>query len=90
MLQDKKKKTITGIGIGIILQLLKSILVRQGVIPPEWGVVIWAAGVVFFVWGCMNYAEGKGSSRWFGLLGLLSLIGLLGLFLLPDRHKDGK
>ena len=38
----------------------------------------------------MNYAEGKGSSKWFGLLGLLSLIGLLGLVLLPDQNKERK
>jgi hypothetical protein len=38
----------------------------------------------------MNYAEGKGSSKWMGLLGLLSIIGLLGLVLLPDRQKQKK
>jgi hypothetical protein len=90
MLKDKIKKTNIGIGVGIILQLSRFILVRQGIIPPDLGIVIWAFGAAFFIWGCMNYAEGKGSSKWFGLLGILSLIGLLGLFFLPDRHKDGK
>lgn len=89
MLPDKKRNTNIGVGVGIILQLSRFILVRQGIISPDVGLVIWGLGMVFFVCGCVNYAEGKGASRWFGLLGLLSLIGLLGLFFLPDRHKDG-
>ena len=35
----------------------------------------------------MSYCEGKGYSKWLGLLGLLSIIGLLVLVFLPDRHK---
>jgi len=90
MLPGKKRKTNIGVGIGLVFHLLELILVRQGIIAPETGMFLWAFAVVTFVWGCMNYAEGKGSSKWFGLLGLLSIIGLLGLFFLPDRHKDGK
>jgi hypothetical protein len=90
MLPDKKRKTNIGVGIGLIFYILRFVLVRQGIISPELGLFLWAFGTVTFVWGCMNYAEGKGSSKWFGLLGLLSIIGLLGLFFLPDQHKDGK
>ena len=36
----------------------------------------------------MNYAEGKGHSKWLGLLGLLSRLGLIVLILLPDHHKS--
>jgi hypothetical protein len=90
MLPDKKRKTNIGVGVGLILQLLKLVLVRQGIISPDLGLFLWAFGTVVFIWGCMNYAEGKGSSKWFGLLGLLSLIGLLGLVLLPDQNKERK
>ncbi len=90
MLPDKKRKTNIGIGVGIILQLSRFILVRQHIIPPDLGLVIWVFGVVFFVWGCMNYAEGKGASKWFGLFGILSLVGLLVLLLIPDRHQNEK
>lgn len=90
MLSDKKKITNIGLGVGIVLQLSRFILVRYGIISPDVGSYIWGLGVLVFVWGCMNYAEGKGSPKWFGLLGVLSLIGLLGLFFLPDQHKDGK
>jgi hypothetical protein len=90
MLPDKKTKTNIGVGLGIVLQLSRFILVRQGIITPDLGSLIWLLGVLVFVWGCMNYVEGKGASKWFGWLGLLSLIGLLFLFFLPDRHKDDK
>jgi hypothetical protein len=38
----------------------------------------------------MNYAEGKGHSKWLGLLGLLSCFGLIILIFLPDHHKESK
>ncbi|HWX19413.1 MAG TPA: hypothetical protein VN578_05840 [Candidatus Binatia bacterium] len=90
MLPDKKTNTNIGVGLGIVLQLSRFILVRQGIITPDVGSAIWVLGLLVFVWGCMNYAEGKGVSKWFGLLGILSLIGLLVLFFLPDHHKDDK
>jgi hypothetical protein len=65
-------------------------LVDQGYISPTAGLVFTIVGVMFFTWGCMNYAEGKGHSKWLGLLGLLSCIGLLVLIFLPDRNKETK
>jgi hypothetical protein len=47
-------------------------------------------GLVLWIWGCVNYAEGKGYSKWFGLLGLLSFIGLAILVIMHDRNKDSK
>jgi hypothetical protein len=49
--------------------------------------VVLLAGTVLFIWGCVNYCQGKGQPGALGLLGLLSLIGLLVLVLLPDKHK---
>ena len=51
------------------------------------GAIIALVGAVFFIWGCMNYAVGKGYSKFLGLLGLLSCIGLVVLVLLPDKNK---
>jgi len=36
----------------------------------------------------MNYAEGKGHSKWVGLVGLTGCIGLIVLIVLPDQHKE--
>lgn len=52
------------------------------------GMAFLLGGMIFFIWGCMNYAEGKGHSKWLGLLGLLSCPGLIVLMCLPDRHKQ--
>jgi hypothetical protein len=90
MLQEKKTKTNIGVGLGILIQLLHVILVHEGYVSPICGLIIEIVGLLFFTWGCMNYAEGKGHSKWLGLLGLLSCIGLLVLVFLPDRHKETK
>jgi len=90
MLQDKKTKTNIGVGLGILIQLLHIVLVHEGYISPILGLIIEIVGLVFFTWGCMNYAEGKGHSKWLGLLGLLSCIGLVILVFLPDRNKETK
>ena len=74
MLKEYARKTNIGVGIGFITQLL--------------GVAIAFVGFSFFIWGCAQYARGKGHSPWLGPLGLLSLLGLIVLFLLPDRHKQ--
>ena len=42
-----------------------------------------------FIWGCMNYAEGKGHSKEVGLLGVAGIVGLIVLIVLPDRHNGG-
>ena len=74
MLAEKKSKTNIGVGIGFVVQLLGNALRAQG------GALV-TIGLVMFIWGCMSYREGKGYSRWLGLLGLIVLV------LLPDRHK---
>ena len=88
MLRYKKENTNIGVGLGLVIQLSKFILVNRGIISPDAGSAVWVLGTLIFVWGCMNYAEGKGASKSLGWLGLLSVIGLLILFFLPDRYKD--
>ena len=86
MLPEYKTKTNIGIGIGILLQLAGRLVTRNEATALI-GLMLAIVGLVFFIWGCMNYAAGKGHSKWLGLLGLLSCIGLLILVFLPDRHK---
>jgi hypothetical protein len=93
MLPDKKTKTNIGVGIGIILQILGRVLAAAGGRDSGGeiiGLILLLVGLGFFVWGCLNYSEGKGYSKWLGLLGLLSCIGLVILVLLPDKHKESQ
>jgi hypothetical protein len=91
MLQANKKKTNIGIGLGIILEIIGRIITMYGGQAGALaGSILVLVGVVFFIWGCMNYAEGKGHSKWLGLLGLLSCIGLIILVILPDKNKELK
>jgi hypothetical protein len=89
MLAENKTKTNIGVGLGIVLQIVGRALANSGDTGLMLGAIVALVGAVFFIWGCMNYAEGKGHSKWLGLLGLLSCIGLLILVFMPDRHKDG-
>ena len=87
MLPEKKTKTNLGVGIGIILQIAGRLLANTSQGGATLGLLLVLVGAVFFIWGCMNYAEGKGHSKWLGLIGLLSCIGLIILIVLPDHHK---
>ena len=86
MLAEHKTKTNIGVGLGIILQVAGRLIARNEA-NALLGLILSLVGYVLFIWGCMNYAAGKGHSQWLGLLGLLSCIGLLILVFLPDRHK---
>jgi hypothetical protein len=87
MLAEYKTKTNTGVALGIILEIAGQIIMRQMPNLALVGTIVMLVGVVFFIWGCMNYAVGKGYSQFLGLLGLFSCIGLLILVLLPDKNK---
>jgi hypothetical protein len=86
VLAEKKVNTNIGIGVGILLQIAARVLVTQGHDLAGYAAAV--AGLVLFIWGCVNYAQGKGHSGAWGLLGLLSIIGLVVLVLLPDKHKQ--
>jgi hypothetical protein len=92
MLQEKKRNANIGVGLGVIIQVSYIFLHRGGYFGPIefFGDIIELLGLFTFTWGCMNYAEGKGHSKWLGLLGLLCCVGLCVLVFLPDRNKDIK
>ena len=87
MLEEKKNNTNIGVGLGIVTQIVGQVLQSQGGAMGTIGLVVSLGGLALFVWGCFNYAEGKGYSPFLGLLGLLSCLGLIILVILPDKHK---
>ncbi len=86
MLPELKRNTNIGVGLGILTEIVGKVLSNgmNGI-----GSLLMLAGFVFFIWGCSQYAKGKGYSPWFGLLGLLSIFGLIALVFFPDKHKVG-
>ncbi|MGH8677258.1 MAG: hypothetical protein ACREUQ_02755 [Burkholderiales bacterium] len=82
MLAQHKTNTNIGVGLGIVLQIAGRSM------QSPFGVLLMLAGVVAFIWGCTEYARGKGYSGWFGVLGLFSILGLIVLAVMPDKHKD--
>jgi hypothetical protein len=90
MLPEKKTNTNIGVGVGILLQVIGRILTDNGPGGVVLGIILILVGLGAFVWGCMNYAEGKGHSKHLGWLGLLTCIGLIILACLPDHHKEPK
>jgi hypothetical protein len=52
------------------------------------GWFVFGAGFILFIWGCGQYAKGKGYSAYFGALGLLSIVGLVVLVVFPDKFKN--
>jgi hypothetical protein len=88
MLQASKTKTNIGVGIGFILQLVGLFLSGPNGTGATIGVVLILISLPIFIWGCMHYAEGKGHSKWVGLVGLAGCIGLIVLIILPDQHKE--
>jgi hypothetical protein len=90
MRPQHKKNTNAGIGLGILLQFAGGVINSQGGAWIALGIVVTLLGAAAFIWGCMNYAEGKGHSKWLGLLGLLSCVGLIILVMLPDHYVGAK
>jgi hypothetical protein len=90
MFPENHAKTNAGVGIGVILQLTGFVLTQTadtvGILA---GAVLILISLPVFIWGCMNYAKGKGHSSWIGLVGLAGIIGLIVLILLPDQQKHG-
>ena len=84
MLAAHKTNTNIGVGLGIILHIVARAMVASN---PVVAVIAALVGTVLFVWGCCNYAQGKGYHWALGFLGLLSIIGLIVLALLPDKEK---
>jgi uncharacterized membrane protein len=90
MLSEKKTKTNIGVGIGFLLQLAGYFLAKttDTFAIAILGLILILISIPVFIWGCMNYAEGKGHSKRVGLVGLAGLIGLIVLAVLPDQKRD--
>jgi hypothetical protein len=86
MLPEKKTKANIGVGIGVVIQLAGLKLFGPADIRTILAILL---SLPVFIWGCMNYAEGKGQSKWVGLVGLAGIVGLVVLIVLPDEHKGG-
>jgi hypothetical protein len=90
LLKKYKVPTNIGVGSGFVLLTLGNYAIRTGSFGgPVLGLIVELIGAPLFVWGCCQYARGKGYSPFWGALGLLYLVGLLVLVLMPDRHKTG-
>lgn len=77
-----------GIGLGFVLQFTGFFLPEIMQLPFEIGLALILAGVPAFIWGGMNYAQGKGHSRSIGLVAILGILGLIVLILLPHRNSE--
>jgi hypothetical protein len=90
MLPERRRKTNVGVGIGLLLFVTGFVLSCQEDLTGSVGFLLMLVSVGPFTWGCMNYAEGKGHSKWVGLVGVAGIIGLIILIVLPDQHKNGR
>lgn len=83
-----------GIGFGLLFLIAGRVIgVLGSVAGDAWIVVapiLSVLGIVFWLFGCVKYAQSKGYSGAVGALGLLWLIGLLVLAALPNRLKQAQ
>ena len=88
MAPDKKSRTNVGVGLGVVLQLAALLVQKTGAGPEVAAPILLLLSIPVVVWGCMSYAEGKGRSKWLGLIGVAGIIGLAVLTVLPEQ-QDG-
>ena len=73
---DTQRNVNVGVGIGVVLQLAGLFLPDAVPLPALLSPCLILLGLPPIVWGAMHYAEGKGRSKWFGLLGAAGVFGL--------------
>ena len=89
MLREKQTAVNLGVGFGIVLSALGLYMGKDPVIAIL-GRLFVLGGIGLFLFGCVNYAQAKGLSGWFGLFGLLHMLGLIILVCLPDKYPNGR
>ncbi len=85
---QRQRNVNIGVGLGFALQFSGLFLPDISRVPTEIGLALVLCGLPAFVWGAMNYSEGKGHSRWFGMLGLLGILGFIALIVLPPQQSE--
>ena len=86
MSREHRTKTNFGVGVAIVFQLVAFSLWDQAQSPAGMiGLLLILVSVPVLVWGCANYAKGKGYSAPVGLLGVAGILGLMVLIALPDQ-----
>ena len=88
MPEQLRIKANIGVGLGFVLQLAGLFLPDSSQVSIETGWALILAGLLPFVWGTMHYGQGKGYSKWFGLLGICGIVGLIVLVLLPHNQVE--
>jgi hypothetical protein len=82
-----KQKYKYSIILGLLLQIIGIFINSPMGMDEALSAILIISGLALFVSGCWSYAQEKGLSRAWGLLGLLSFFGLLILLLLPNHKK---
>lgn len=74
---------------GLILQTLGPVVAASQAVPiiDVIAVLGAVAGTVMWLVGLGYYAQAKGHSQWWGLVGFLSILGIAVLAFLPDHFK---
>jgi general secretion pathway protein G len=92
MKQEYVNKSTLGIFSGIVFPTLYYwMFFFMPTMAMSWiGQTACILGYLAFIWGTAMFAEGKGYSRWWGILGLGYVFGLLILMFFPDRFKQSR
>lgn len=88
MIKVKQKNIYIAIGLGLLLQIAGVFVQSPIGMDAALSAILIISGLSLFVWGCWSYAQKKGYSGAWGLLGFLNLLGLLVLFLFKDKSKQ--
>ena len=89
VLAGHKSNTNYGIGICLLLNLILA-FGPADTITPSIAMLIRIVASVFYLWGCISYALGKGHSGFWCLVAIIPLLGLMILIALPDKHSGSK
>lgn len=87
MQQKLKRHPQMFIAIGLLMSAFARLSERVFHIDDSSGMAtrLVLCGYGFFIFGCADYAQAKGRSRWWGLLGLLALPGLIILRFMAEK-----